>query len=127
MEHATPRFNMGYIYPNQTQKEFLINEALLRIDSLMLPCVESRTLKTPPPDPHLHHGEIYIVPEAADSAWSWVGGVQHLVVAASGNWVWIKPRKGMFLWVCDEMRPCVYDGSSWRALKVSYVDGLFGF
>ncbi|MBS0236065.1 MAG: DUF2793 domain-containing protein [Proteobacteria bacterium] len=126
MEQNTPRFSMNYIYPNQSQKEVLLNEALARIDALLLPSAVSRTLKQPPPEAGKHKGELYIIPEAAQNSWSWPEGTHYIVLSIGGDWVWIPPKKGMLIWVCDEMRPCVYDGMKWRALSVSYADGFLG-
>lgn len=124
MEKKTPRLEFNYIYSHQTQKEVAINEGFLKIDSLLLNGVVSRTTTTPPSVPSI--GQIYIIPKNAVGAWSWDGGIDYLVCNANNTWNWIKPRTGMLFWIADEASLCVYDGAIWRSLAISYTDGILG-
>lgn len=77
----------------QAQKEFLVNEALARIDILAHPLVEGE-LSIPPAGPT--EGQCWLIGPAPSGDW---GGKEGWLVGwEAGDWVFVEPRDGMRVW-----------------------------
>jgi hypothetical protein len=90
---ATPRLSLPQLFVGQTQKEFIVNEGLARIDALLQASIEG-SAATPPPMPD--EGETWLV--AATATDNWVGHEDKLASFQSGNWVIVEPRDGFFVY-----------------------------
>lgn len=85
----TPRFELPYLFPGQTQKEAFVNEALARLDGLVQPTVLGEAA-TPPVSPE--PGDCYIV--AASAAGAWAGHAGMLATWVQTQWLFAQPPEG---------------------------------
>lgn len=85
-----PRHDLPYLFAGQAQKEFFVNEALARLDSLLHPVV-SGELADPPAAPA--EGESYIV--AANATGAWAGHDGALASWQNGVWLFQAPYAGL--------------------------------
>ena len=86
---STPRFELPNLIAGQAQKEFYVNEAFSRIDSLLHPSVEGETA-TPPNSPV--EGQCWLVGNAATGDWADEDG--NLAAWQAGAWTFIAPQSG---------------------------------
>lgn len=103
---ATPRFSLPLLAAGQAQKEVTHNEALLALDQLLHPAVETRGLATPPAAPVA--GVTYIVATGATGAWA--GQAGKLACHDGFGWHFVAPVKGCLAWIVDEAVFAVHDG-----------------
>ena len=89
-ESATPRFALPMLFAGQSQKEFFVNEALLRADLLLHCAVEGR-LTSPPAAPS--PGQAWLVGVAADGAF--VGHEHEIAAWTDGGWRFLAPVEGL--------------------------------
>ncbi len=106
---STINVQLPYLYTNQAQKEVLVNESLTRIDGLLNNGAVTRSLSTPPSTPM--EGSLYIV--GASPTGAWVGYTSYMALYNSG-WRFIQPKEGMLLWVNDENKQYIYNGTDWN-------------
>ncbi len=106
---TTPRLQLPHILTNQAQKEITHNEALNRIDALLLPAVESADTTTPPAAPA--EGALYVVPVGATGGFAGQDGkFAHFI---GGAWQFFAPPEGAQVFVKDRGVPALYRGGSW--------------
>ncbi len=89
---TTPRYGLPLLFAGQSQKEFTVNEALALTDALLHAVCEGEAA-TPPSAPL--DGEMWIVGEGADGAWSGQDG--NIAARQAGTWLFVTPREGMRL------------------------------
>ena len=119
----------------QAQKHVTVNEALARLDGLVLLSLQSQSLATPPLV--ISDGLAFAVPTGAVNAWSGQDG--KLAIGRNGGWDFIAPRRGWRALILDEGMPALHDGASWRAgmvtltpknagmaIKVAQIDHVIG-
>ena len=117
MSETTPNLALPLVMPAQAQKHITVNEALLRLDALTQACVESRSLAAQPAEPG--EGDVWIVPDGAGGAdWSDMAAGT-LAIWRDGFWTAIAPSGGWQVYVRDEARSVVFDGSrnTWLAAE----------
>ncbi len=113
--NKTKNLEITYLSQNQTNKEILVNEGFLKIDSLINNGAKSLSLATPPSSPE--EGDLYIIASSATDDWS--GEEAKLTYYhPSKGWVILEPNEGMTLWVNDEDKLYTFDGSNWVASGV---------
>lgn len=105
---ATPRLGLPLLEASQAQKHVTHNEALMLIDATMHLAVISRALAAPPP---AAEGLRYLVPQGATGAWA--GQAGRLALAQGGGWLFLAPRAGWRLWVENERKFLLFDGTAW--------------
>ena len=89
-ESTTPRFALPLLFAGQAQKEFFVNEALLRTDLLLQCAVEGR-VPSPPTAPVA--GQAWLVGAPAAGAFA---GYEHAIAAwTEGGWRFFAPIAGM--------------------------------
>lgn len=110
MTDATARFALPFIASGQAQKELFHNEALARIDALLLPVAESILLDAPPASPAA--GQCWVVGAAPTGDWAG----QALAIAAwtDDGWRFVAPRAGMRVWSLADTLPAMFDGAAWE-------------
>lgn len=89
---ATARLGLPFLYPAQAQKEFLVNEALARLDTLVQPMVHG--IAAAPPDA-AEAGDCWIVGGTAGGAFA--GRVDALAAFDGTQWSFTKPLPGMLV------------------------------
>lgn len=88
------RYNLPLLFAAQAQKEVVLNEALIRLDSLLHPSVEDR-LAEPPATPL--DGQCWLVDSGASG--SWTGHEGEIAAYSGGDWLFLAPRQGMRCWL----------------------------
>ena len=114
----TGRFALPLLFSGQAQKEFYVNEALTRIDTLMHPAIEgART--TPPVAPS--DGEVWLV--APGGQGDWQGKDDHLATASGSGWHFTSPQTGMRAFDESGSTFLHYDGSWSQPAIVAHPTG----
>ncbi len=98
-DNATPRLALPLLFAGQAQKEFTINEALLRAD-LALHCTVEGEVAVPPPAPLA--GQAWLV--AANASGAFAGHTSAIAGFTAGGWRFIAARPG--LRVYDQASAC---------------------
>lgn len=109
MSNETMRLQLPLLQSAQAQKHVTVNEALMRLDGLTNPVLESVTVVAPPAA--VIDGQCWGVPQGAAEAWS--GQAGSIAVGANGGWVFIRPSRGMRAFVADRGTEAVFDGQAW--------------
>ncbi len=109
----TPNLGLPVMEAAQAQKHVTHNEALLLLDAQIHLSVISRSLNTPPGS--VSDGDRYLL--TATPAGAWAGHAGDLAFRQSGGWVFAAPRAGWRLWVEQESKFLLFDGSTWRDLQ----------
>lgn len=109
MSNQTMRLQLPLLQPAQAQKHVTVNEALMRLDGLTNPVLESTTATTPPGA--VVDGQCWAVPPGAQDSWSGQGG--RIAVGSNGGWVFVTPTRGMRAFVIDLGTEAVFDGQGW--------------
>lgn len=116
---TTSHLSISLIQQNQAQKEVTANEAFVALDALLNTGVIDQDLSTPPVSPS--NGDVYIVAASGTDDWS---GKDGQVAWYQDSWRFIVPNEGLTLWVNDEDKPYVYDGSGWVVTAATSLDEL---
>lgn len=107
----TERYGLRLLRTAQAQKELTHNEAVIAIDGLLHPAVESMITPAPPADPT--PGQMWIVPAAATGAWA-----QHsdqIACWRANGWTFTVPSAGCMVWLKAQIAHAVFDGVRWRS------------
>lgn len=105
----TPNLGLPLIAAAQAQKHVTHNEALDRLDRLVMLTVKSRGLTAPPTNAVA--GDRYLVASGATGAWT--GQENTVAVCEGGGWSFLTPKAGWLAYVADETAPAVYTGTYW--------------
>jgi hypothetical protein len=111
----TTLLGLPLLESSQAQKHVTHNEALLLLDAAIHLSVISRGLSAPPPA--VADGDRYLV--AAPGSADWAGHSGDMVFRDGGAWRFATPRTGWRLWVEDEEKFLLFDGSIWRDIGSS--------
>lgn len=108
LQSRTYRLGLPNLFPGQAQKEFFVNEAFARLDTLVHPVAEGERSTAPaaPGD-----GECWIVSSGATGQWA--GRDRTLAGYQAGSWIFVEPAQGMRLWDRSLSKLRIFDGV-WR-------------
>ena len=109
----TPLLGLPLLESSQAQKHVTHNEALMLLDAAIQLSVKSRVATAPPVSPV--DGDRYLV--AASPTGGWAGQASKVAIRDAGAWRFAIPRSGWRLWVEDEAKLFVFDGSLWRDIQ----------
>ena len=85
----TPRLDLPFLFAGQSQKEAFVNEALARLDALIMPVVLGE-LAAPPAAPS--DGDSYLVANLATGDWT---GCERAIATWAGTlWLFAAPADG---------------------------------
>jgi hypothetical protein len=102
-------FGFRYLVQSQAQKELLVNENFVHLESLLFSSVASDELTSPPSQPDKH--SFYIIPKDAQGEWN--GYSNHISYYNDEGWNFIKSRKGMLLFIFSKKQWVIYDDDVW--------------
>mgnify|MGYP000437999560 CR=1 FL=1 len=111
----TAQLGLPLVQPAQAQKHVTVNEALARLDGLVLLTVQSQSVATPPAV--VSDGVAYAVPIGAVNEWAGQDG--NLAIGRNGGWDFVTPRRGWRALIADQGMQALYDGSAWRAGQIT--------
>ncbi len=111
----TPNLTLPLLAASQAQKHVTVNEALMRLDSMVQIRLLSKNLATPPAV--ANEGDCYAVPPFSVNDWSGRDG--DIAQFSNGGWIFVTPQKGWQAYVVDTGNLNVFDGTEWRAGAVS--------
>jgi Protein of unknown function (DUF2793) len=109
MTELTSRYGLPMLASGQAQKETTHNEALLLLDALAHPTIESRSQTAPPISPQ--PGQIWLI--AVASTGEWLDKAGQLALWSNGGWRYIVPKTGMILWSKADGVFIHYNGTIW--------------
>ncbi|MEE9381143.1 MAG: DUF2793 domain-containing protein [Hyphomonadaceae bacterium] len=107
---ASPNLNLPYLLPNQAQKHVTLNEALRALDALSQIGIVSRAQAVPPASPT--EGVSYLIASGASGVW--LGESGQLAAYQDDVWAFHTPKSGWLVWVEDEQKLIIYDGTNWQ-------------
>ncbi len=110
MDETTARFSLPLLIAGQGQKDISHNEALLLLDAVMHPELQSRSAGSPPLAPVL--GQCWLIPAEAGGVWSGRDG--QVTVWSIGGWRYLSPPGGYRAWLADEGRWIRLGNDGWR-------------
>lgn len=120
MPDNSPRLDLPFLAPAQAQKHVTINEALRRLDSLVMLTVESRSVTAEPASPQAGQG--WLLPGTRTGpVWQTLRSGD-FVVFEDGAWRAFAPQAGFTVFIRDESLLVVFDGSAWRTLSGPTLD-----
>jgi hypothetical protein len=105
---STDILNLPELAENQASKYLTHNQALYRVEGLLVRCL-SRSNNGPPASPS--NGDVYIV-DIVDGDWS-TATLNDVAHYYSGAWHFYTPPEGLRMWCADEATWIYYDGSAW--------------
>ncbi len=109
----TNNLNIQLLYSNQAKKEISINEALVKLDSLLNAGAISMQLSSPPSSPK--DGDLYIVGKSPNGLWA---KYEDYITYYYHSWYFIQPKTGSLMWVNDQRNLFYYSDGSWNAYSV---------
>jgi hypothetical protein len=112
---TTNNLAISFLEQSQSQKEVTINEALVRLDAILNRGAIDKDIATPPVSPV--NGDTYII--AATATGDWFGKENQITFYHQG-WKFIAPQEGLQIWVNDEDKFYVFDGSVWQISSVDF-------
>lgn len=107
----TMQLGLPLVQGAQAQKHVTVNEALARLDGMVMLSIQSQAVTTPPAV--RADGQAWAVPIGAVNEWAGQDGT--LAVARNGGWDFVVPKRGWRAFVLDEGMPSIHDGNNWRA------------
>lgn len=115
---TTPILALDEISESQSQKSVSHNAALRALETRTVRALD-KDLTTPPGSPT--DGQAWIVPAGATGIWS--GKTNQIAAYIGTGWVYWTPIEGARLWLNDEDKEYVFDGSAWIVLAVAGAAG----
>ena len=115
---ATPRHALPNLFSAQAQKEFTVNEALARIDTL-LHCAIEGEIDEPPAT--AVDGEVWLVGDAPMGLFT--GHAGKLAGRQAGNWIFASPGTGMRVFDKATGQQALFDAGWHRAEVVPTPSG----
>lgn len=105
---TSPRHAFPFLVAGQAQKEFLVNEALARIDALLHPVVDGE-LAEPPTG--AQPGQCWLVADGAAGDWA---GREGAIASWDGyQWTYCAPHPGMVVYDASAGQRIVF-GTTWQ-------------
>lgn len=108
-QSTSPRLGLPFLFAAQAQKEFFVNEALVRLDQLVHPAIEGE-LGVPPESPA--EGSSWLVADGATGAWADQDG--HIAGFVDGGWVFLTPIPGMQVWDLAQAQTVLRHDGIWH-------------
>lgn len=115
MNETTGNLGLPLVQSAQAQKHVTVNEALARLDGLVMPRLSSIGATLPPPAPA--PGEVHATGSGAAN--EWFGHDGELAIFTSGGWVFAGPLAGWRGWDVVAGREVLFDGGGWVAGQVA--------
>ena len=109
MSELSARLRLPLLVPGQGQKDVTHNEAIVALDMLVQPVVQSAALAVPPTD--AEEGTCWLIPEGAHGAWA--GRRSEIACWTAGGWRFINPSEGWAVWVVDAARMARLVAGEW--------------
>lgn len=107
----TTQLGLPLLQASQAQKHVTVNEALARLDGIVMLTVQSQSVMVPPAI--VSDGVVYSVPIGAVNEWDGQDG--KLAVARNGGWDFVPPKRGWKSLILDEGMQAIHDGVNWRS------------
>lgn len=109
MAYASARLNLPLLQAGQAQKEFVHNEALIAIETVVQAVAETFGDNAPPSEPMA--GKCWIIGSAPTG--DWAGRAAALAMWSDGGWRFTAAFEGMAVWVTSASLIAHYVGGGW--------------
>lgn len=110
---ASPRHALPLLFAGQSQKEVVVNEALLAADILLHPAIEAVT-SGPPTAPA--NGQCWLVGTGPTGAFA--GQTDRIAAWSEGGWRFLAPREGVRVYDIAAAAYRLYAGGAWHLASV---------
>lgn len=108
---SSPILGISELANRQANAEVRVNEAIRVLEAAASGRVIDRDLTAPPGSSN--NGDLYIV--ATSATGDWAGQDGNFALWSSG-WIFYTPVAGMTIYVVDETKGFMYDGSAWQEI-----------
>ncbi len=106
---TSPRFALPMLFAGQSQKEVIVNEALLAADVLLHPAVEA-VITAPPAAPA--NGQCWLVGASATGPFAGQSG--RIAAWSEGGWRFVSAREGMRAYDIAAAAYRFFAGGTWQ-------------
>ena len=113
----TENLELPRLVEGQASGEVTHNEAINRLDSLVMLSIIDRGLTTPPGGES--NGDRYLVKATGTGAWA---GHDDEIAMYYDGWLFSTPQEGWLMYIEDEDILVAYDGAAWGGLSINGVD-----
>lgn len=107
----TARFSLPQLVVSQAQKEITHNEALLRIDALLHPAVESISVTPPGTLLAADSGKCWLIGVAATGLWQ--GHDAQIAYWTGGDWRFVVPLEGISVLCKMPYGKIIFNNNQW--------------
>lgn len=122
-QDSSPRLSLPWLMPAQAQKHVTHNEALERLDILVMCVLQASAAETPPGSPE--EGQLWGLGPAPTGAWAGQGG--RMAAFQGGGWLFFDPAPGWQAWDAGAGAARRHDGTAWvDPLTGTSPEGLDG-
>jgi Protein of unknown function (DUF2793) len=95
-DNLSARHQFPFLAVGQAQKEMTHNEALLLIDALLHPSVQTELQAPPAANTETDNGKSWLIGAGSNGAWAGKDG--QIAHWTGGSWRYLVPRDGMRIW-----------------------------
>jgi hypothetical protein len=95
-DNLSARHQFPFLAVGQAQKEMTHNEALLLIDALLHPSVQTELQAPPAANTETDNGKSWLIGAAPTGAWA--GKAGQIAHWTGGSWRYLGPKEGMRIW-----------------------------
>ncbi len=110
----TNNLGITLVEQSQAQKEVTVNAAIVKIDAVLNRGAIDKDIATPPASPAA--GDVYIIAASATGDWA---GQDGNIAYFEQIWKFITPNEGFSIWVNDEDKTYIWDGTDWITTSAS--------
>ena len=114
----TPNLNLSLLDAAQAQKHITVNEAVSRLDCLVMGAVNTVGATVPP---SIIDGEAHLVGPGATG--DWAGRDNHIAFAINNGWDFFLPRLGWQVWSLADHMWFFFGGAEWVPQVVACSPG----
>lgn len=109
-QSQTQRFKLPLLATGQSQKELFHNEALVRLDFLVHPVVQS--VENDPALLTIEEGLNWLIDSAPSG--EWMGRTNQIASWTSGGWRYFDPVDSMQLFVAVSQETAIFQNNEWK-------------
>ncbi len=114
-DNLSARHQFPFLGVGQAQKEITHNEALLLIDALLHPTVQSELQAPPAANAEADNGKSWLI--GAGPTGAWAGKAGQIAHWSGGSWRYLNPRDGMRIWNIALQVEAHYINGQWAIMS----------
>lgn len=115
ISEVSARLGLPLLVPGQGQKDVTHNEALVLLDILVQPVVQSASVAVPPEA--VMEGMCWLVPQNASGIWGNRAGA--MACWTAGGWRFVEASEGWIVWVVDQGVAMRHQQGAWQQVTTA--------